>query len=159
MIPPKSSNYTTENILVNLIKRFEGYAKALKDGRCTTYLCSAGVVTIGYGSTGRDITPGVVWTREQAERRLQSDLIVFSKGVFALSPSLYEESEGKQAAIISFAYNCGLNAYRNSGLRKAVDRGDWDAAKRQLLRWNKAGGRVIKGLTIRREAEAALFNL
>lgn len=146
------------SILVNLIKRFEGYAKALKDGRCTTYLCSANVVTIGYGSTGRDIVPGIVWTKEQAERRLQSDLVAFSRGVFALSPGLREESEGKQAAIISFAYNCGLNAYKNSSLRKAVNREDWDEAKRQLLRWNKAGGRVVRGLTIRREAEAALLD-
>ncbi len=140
-----------------LIKRFEGYAKRLKNGDCTTYLCSANVVTIGYGSTGADVRPGVVWSREQADNRFKADVNKFSQGVFALSPGLAEESDGKQAAIISFAYNVGLGAYRSSTLRRCVDRQDWEEAKRQLLRWNKAGGRVVKGLTIRRMAEAELM--
>lgn len=145
-------------ILVNFIKRFEGYAKRLANGNCTTYLCSANVVTIGYGATGEGVYPGVVWSREKAEQRLELDLGRFSVGVFQLSPGLREESESKQAAIISFAYNCGLNAYKNSSLRKAVNREDWEEAQRQLLRWNKAGGKVVRGLTIRRQAEAVLLD-
>lgn len=145
------------SLLVDLVKRFEGYAKALPDGGCTTYLCAAGVLTIGYGTTGKDIVPGMRWTREQAESRLAADLAKFRRGVIELSPVLAEESEARQTAIISFAYNCGLGAYRDSTLRKCVNREDWEGAQRQIMRWNKAGGRVLRGLTLRREAERDLL--
>lgn len=144
------------SIVAKFIQRFEGYAKRLKDGRCTTYLCGAKVLTIGWGSTGRGVTPGVVWTPEQAQRRFEQDLDKFAKGVFALSPTLHFESEGRQAAIISFAYNCGLNAYKNSTLRRAVNRMDWPEARRQLMKWTRAGGKVVPGLVTRRRAECAL---
>lgn len=148
---------------MNLIERFiqqaEGYAKRLPDGSCTTYLCSAKVLTIGFGSTGRGVTPGVIWTRQQAEIRFQQDLTSFSKGVFALSPSLQAETAGKQAAIISFAYNLGLNSYKNSTLRRTVERQDWDETKRQLMRWVRAGNKEVKGLVLRRQAECALIDL
>jgi GH24 family phage-related lysozyme (muramidase) len=140
-----------------LIRRFEGYAKRLASGACTTYLCSAGVVTIGYGSTGRGVWPGMVWSKTRAEQRLQTDLSMFAGKVAALSPSLEGATEGQQAAIISMAYNCGLAAYRDSTLRKCVNRDDWEGAKRQLLRWDKVRGKPVRGLTIRRQAEAELL--
>lgn len=145
------------SLVADFIKRFEGYAKRLKSGACTTYLCSAKVLTIGYGSTGIGVTPGVIWSKRKAEKRFESDLEKFARGVYALSPVLHFESEERQAAIISFAYNLGLGAYRNSTLRKAVNRLDWEEAQRQILRWNRASGKVVRGLVIRREAEAALM--
>lgn len=147
------------SLVVNFIKRFEGYAKRLRTGHCTTYLCSAGVLTIGYGSTGRGVTPGVIWSREKAEARFEADLHEFAQGVFDLSPTLMFESEGRQAAIISFAYNCGLRAYRNSTLRRAVNRQDWPEAQRQLMKWTRAGGKVVQGLVNRRRAERELIDL
>lgn len=147
------------SIVVNFIKRFEGYAKRLRTGHCTTYLCSAGVLTIGYGSTGRGVTPGVIWSREKAEARFQEDLDAFSQDVFALSPTLMFESEGRQAAIISFAYNCGIKAYKNSTLRRAVNRQDWVEVERQLMKWTRAGGKVVRGLVNRRRAECELLDL
>lgn len=147
------------SLVVNFIKRFEGYAKRLRTGHCTTYLCSAGVLTIGYGSTGRGVTPGVIWSREKAEARFEADLHEFSQGVFDLSPTLMFESEGRQAAVISFAYNCGLRAYRNSTLRRAVNRQDWPEAQRQLMKWTRAGGKVVQGLVNRRRAERELIDL
>jgi lysozyme len=144
-------------VIKALIKRLEGYAKRLSDGRCTTYLCSANVVTIGHGSTGEGVTPGAVWTEQQADERLDRDLQKFSRGVYRLSPVLADETEGRKAAIISFCYNVGLGAYSTSTLRKAVNRGDWEESKRQLLRWNKAGGKIVRGLTLRRTVEAELL--
>jgi lysozyme len=140
------------------IKRFEGYARRLPDDRCVPYLCSAKVLTIGYGSTGEGVRPGAVWTRGQADARFQKDLAKFAAGVFALSPGLRDATEGQQAAIISFAYNLGLGAYKNSTLRRVVNREDWPEAQRQLMRWTRAGGKVVRGLVIRRQAEAALID-
>ncbi len=145
------------NLLTYLIKHFEGYAKRVRFDMCVPYLCSAGVLTQGYGSTGREIKAGHPWTREQAESRLQEDLIVFSRGVFALSPVLLQADESRQAAIISMAYNCGLEAYRNSGLRKCVDRQDWDGARIQIRRWDKVRGKPVAGLVRRRRIEAGLI--
>lgn len=144
-------------MIVQLIKRFEGYAQRTADGGCVPYLCSAGVLTIGYGATGRGVAPGVKWTAEQAELRLIDDLRKFSAGVFALSPGLANESEARQAAIISFCYNCGLGAYKASTLRKRVNAEDWQGAALQILKWDKAAGKQVRGLTIRRHAEAALL--
>ena len=145
------------SLVADFIKRFEGYARRLKTGHCTPYLCSAGVLTIGYGSTGRGVKPGVIWSRERAAARFRADLEQFAQGVYAPSPTLLWEPEGRQAAVVSFAYNCGLAAYRNSTLRRAVQRQDWPEAQRQLMRWTRAGGKVVKGLENRRRAECALI--
>lgn len=147
------------SLVANFIKRFEGYAKRRADDSCTPYLCSAKVLTLGYGSTGEGVIPGTVWSRETADKRFDRDLGKFADGVFELSPTLLFEAEGKQAAIISFAYNCGLTAYRNSTLRRTVERQDWQEAKRQLMRWTRASGKVIDGLVNRRRAECALIDL
>ena len=77
--------------------------------------------------------------------------------MLALSPGLAQEPARRLAAIISFCYNCGLGNYRISRLRKRVDAKDWEGACEQILKWNKAAGRVLKGLTRRREAEAAFL--
>jgi lysozyme len=147
------------SLAADFIKRFEGYARRLADDRCVPYLCSAKVLTIGYGSTGEGVRPNVVWTRRQADARFELDLGKFAAGVFELSPGLRDATEGKQAAIISFAYNLGLGAYKNSTLRRAVNREDWPEAQRQLMLWTRAGGQVVRGLVIRRQAEAELIDL
>jgi lysozyme len=99
----------------------------------------------------------MVWSKARAEQRLQTDLAMFAGKVAVLSPVLQESTEGQQAAIISMAYNCGLAAYRDSTLRKCVNRDDWEASKRQLLRWDKVHGKPVRGLTIRRQAESELL--
>lgn len=146
------------NLVTRFIQRFEGYARRLRTGHCTTYLCSAGVLTIGYGSTGRGVTPGVIWSQAQATARFEQDLQQFARGVYQLSPTLRDEAEPRQAAIVSFAYNCGLKAYQHSSLRRAVNRQDWEEAKRQLMKWTRAKGRVVAGLENRRRAECALVD-
>lgn len=144
----------------NFIKPFEGYEKRLPDGRCTSYPdpgTGGHPWTIGYGTTGPDIVPGLIWTHEQAELALINHVIYFTTGVLELSPGLVEEPPRRLAAIISFAYNCGLGNYRISTLRKRVNEKEWDDAAREIVKWNKAAGRVLRGLTKRRQAEASFL--
>lgn len=143
-----------------LIKPFEGYHKRLPDGSCQAYPdpgTGAEPWTIGYGSTGPGIVQSTIWTATQAESALQDDLMRFATGVANLSPNIVTEPARRFAALISFAYNCGLGNYRISTLRKRVIVSDWGGAAKEILKWNKAAGRVLPGLTRRRQAESMLL--
>ena len=154
---------TTEAIRIArevLCKPFEGYAKRLPNGDCKAYPdpgTGGDPWTIGWGSTGPEVTPDTVWTLQQAEDSLDKHLLHFCMGVLRLSPILLKQPARRLAAIISFAYNCGLGNYRISTLKKRVDAQDWAGACEEIVKWNKAAGRVLKGLTRRREAAAALL--
>ena len=140
---------------VDLIKHFEGL-------RLTPYLCSAGVPTIGYGSTfyedGRKVSlqdPPI--TKEHAENLLQFTLDrIFIPAVLRSCPVLLPH-EKKLGAITSFVYNLGAGRLQSSTLRRKINAEEWDAASNELLKWNKGGGKVLKGLDLRRKAERALF--
>jgi GH24 family phage-related lysozyme (muramidase) len=161
-----------------LLHPFEGYHKKLLNGDCESYpdpasplgrgaiskaqavtmtpdeLLKAGHPwTIGWGTTGPDIVPGLVWTRQQADERFETLLSKFVAGALGLSPDLINEPPRRLAAIISFCYNCGLGNYRISTLRKRVNQGDWQGAYEEIQKWNKAQGIVLNGLTRRRLAE------
>ena len=154
---------TTEAIRIareGLCKPFEGYARRLPNGDCAAYPdpgSGGHPWTIGWGSTGPEVTPTTVWTPQQAQESLDKHLLFFCTGVLRLSPGLLQEPPRRLAAIISFAYNCGLRNYRISTLKKRVDAKDWAGACEEIVKWNKAAGRVMRGLTRRREAEAALL--
>ena len=77
--------------------------------------------------------------------------------VLQMSPRLLLAEPRRLAAVVSFAYNCGLGNYRISTFKKRVDAEDWVGAAHEILRWNKAAGRVLPGLTRRRKAEAELL--
>lgn len=86
--------------------------------------------------------------------RMERDALKFAKGALALCPEL----EGDQLdAIADFAYNLGLGNLKASTLRKVLNEGDMEEAKVQLARWVYAGGRRLRGLELRRSAEAALL--
>lgn len=145
---------TTKQLLWALVSRFEGFYPR-------PYLCSAGVPTIGFGTTfypdGRKVTlldPPI--TKEEAYNYAWTELTGCIRNAVKLSPSLAYDSEGL-AAIADFIYNLGAGAYRSSTLRKYTNAGDRTEARAQILRWNKAGGRVLRGLTARRQAEALLL--
>jgi lysozyme len=143
-----------------LVKPFEGYARRLPNGDCTAYPdpgTGGEPWTIGYGATGKDVRVGTVWSLQQAEQALTEHLEYFCHGVLQLSPGLLQEPDRRLAAILSFAYNCGLGNYRISTLRKRVNAKDWEGAKEEIVKWNKAAGRVLPGLTRRRVAEAAFL--
>lgn len=143
-----------------LVKPFEGYHRRLPDGSCVAYPdpgTGGEPWTIGWGSTGPGIHPDVVWTVEMAQEALDRELMGKALGVLQYSPGLANALDRRFAAIISFAYNCGLGNYRVSTLRRRVNEENWTEASREILRWNKAAGRVLAGLTRRRQAESRLL--
>lgn len=133
---------------LNLIKSFEGLElKAYKD--------AVGVWTIGYGSTGSHVTPNQTITEKQAEDLLLRDVSRFEIGVSnAVKVPL---TQSQFDALVSFSFNVGLANLESSTLLRKLNAKDYKGAANELPRWNKAGGKVLNGLTRRREAEKALF--
>lgn len=131
-----------------LVKRWEGC-------ELTAYLCPARVWTVGYGATGPDVRQGVTWTQEQAEKRLERDLMGFGSRVDVLVR--VELSVGQMAALASLAYNIGIEAFRKSTLLRLLNAGDYKGAAAQFDRWNRGGGKVLRGLVRRRREERVLF--
>ena len=136
-----------------LCRRFEGlYLRP--------YICPAGVATIGYESTsyedGTRVTLSVPpITKERAEELLLWTIKKrYLPQVLQLCPSIPDPE--KAAALIDCTYNLGAGQLKASNLRKRVNAQDWAAVPFELRKWVKGGGRVLKGLVIRREAEVAL---
>jgi lysozyme len=94
---------------------------------------------------------------EQCEAALDEHIVYFLNGLLKLSPSLANENPRRIAAVLSWVYNCGLGNYRISTFKKRIDAKDWSGAQVECRKWNKANGRVLRGLTVRREAEAAML--
>lgn len=142
-------------VAASLARRFEGCY-------LSPYLCPAGVPTIGYGATYYEDGTAVTLqdasiTRERAEALLLWMVrTVYLPVVIRLCPGI--DTPERLAAIIDFTFNLGAGSLRISTLRKRVNAGQWDDVPEQLRKWNKAGGRVLRGLTLRREAEAALVS-
>jgi lysozyme len=137
-------------ILLKLIRDSEGC-------KLTAYQCPAGVWTVGYGYTGKDIKKGVTWTQEKADECLLVTAMAVLDRAIKYSPILATANMEKQAAIADFIYNLGVGNYSKSTLKKQVDAGNWMAASSEIKKWNKAAGKELKGLTIRRQKEAALL--
>ena len=138
-------------ILIKLIKESEGC-------KLKAYKCPAGIWTIGYGQT-KDIKEGMVWTQNQADEDLVKTALEVLNRAIKYSPILASVNMEKQAAIADFIYNLGVGNYAKSTLKKKVDAGDWLAASSEIKKWDKAAGKVLKGLTVRRAKEAELLLL
>ena len=136
-------------ILMKLIKDSEGCV--LK-----SYKCPAGIWTIGYGQT-KGIKEGLVWTQNQADEDLLETAWEVLNQALTASPVLKRSTSQRQASIADFIYNLGIGNYNSSTLKKYVDKENWASAYTEIKKWNKAGGKVLKGLTIRREKEASLL--
>lgn len=132
---------------VELIKYFEGFED-------TAYLCPANVWTIGYGRT-RNVKEGDRITEPQAERDLLEELEEFKHQV--LHSVKVELTQNELDALTSWTYNLGVGNLNSSTLLKKLNAGIKDEVPAEMLRWNKAGGKVLAGLTKRREAEAELW--
>jgi len=118
--------------------------------------------TIGWGSTtdenGKPIAPGTVWTQERADKRFVQHLGQFERQVIRLlGGAIASTTQSQFDALVSFAYNVGATALGGSTLLKKHKAGDYVGAAAEFARWNKAGGRVMAGLTRRRTAEAELY--
>jgi GH24 family phage-related lysozyme (muramidase) len=137
---------------IALIKEFEGC-------KLTAYQDSVGVWTIGYGWTqpvdGKPIRAGMTIKQETAERLLKTGLVSYESDVSRLVK--VGLNQGQFDALVSFTYNLGARSLSTSTLLRKLNSGDYAGAADEFLRWNKAGGKVLNGLTRRREAERALF--
>lgn len=138
---------------LELIKEFEGL-------RLEAYRDPVGIVTIGYGYTneagfGSGVSMGDVWTAQQAEDMLREGVMRFADNIqphFAIKPN-----PDQFGAFVSLAYNIGWQSFVKSTALKRWNAGDVKGAAEAVTWWNKAGGKVLRGLTRRREAEAALI--
>jgi len=124
------------------------------------YLCSAGVPTIGIGSTryadGRPVRmtdPPI--NRDAADRLFElTTRRDYLPAVLTLCPGI--DTPARLCAILSFTYNCGTGALRASTLRRRINAGEWARVPTELRKWVRAGGRPVRGLVLRREDEARL---
>lgn len=134
---------------VQLIKNAESL-------RLRAYRCPAGKWTIGYGDTGPDVRPGLTITEAEAEERLARRLAgEFEPGVEQL---LAASVSGNQfSALVSFAYNVGLQALAESTLLRRLNAGDEGGAADEFPRWTRSNGHVLPGLVTRRAVERELF--
>lgn len=132
---------------VDLIKASEGL-------RLTAYRDSAGILTIGYGSTG-GIKPGQTITPEQAEAMLVDDLDEAADAVRKLVT--VPLTQGQFDALCSFVFNLGAGRLRDSTLLRLLNQGKYGEAAAQFRFWVMAGGQSLPGLIKRRAAERAMF--
>ncbi|MDP3651036.1 MAG: lysozyme [Rhodoferax sp.] len=137
-----------------LARRFEGLY-------LSPYLCPAGVPTIGYGATfyedGTRVTlRDAPITRERAETLLLWMVRTrFLPSVMRLCPGV--DNPNRLAALIDFTFNLGAGQLKASTLRRRVNDGRWDDVPAELRKWVRGGGRVLRGLVVRREAEVLLI--
>lgn len=132
-----------------LIRVFEGC-------RLRAYRDLVGVWTIGWGET-LGVAEGMVWTQAQADAMLRRRVAQYLLGTLKRCPALHLEPPARQAACVSLAYNIGLGAFGASSVCRKLMRQDPAGAADSFLLWNKAGGRVVAGLSRRRRAERRLF--
>jgi len=152
-----------DNAGKKLIKDFEGL-------KLKPYLCSAGVPTIGYGTTrypnGRKVTMNdKPITKEYADTCFDSDLVAFENDLNSLIKGLHL-TQNQYNALLSFGYNLGMDididmiaeGLGDSTLLKLVKRNPLDVnIAKEFAKWNKAKGVVNNGLTTRRKKEAELY--
>lgn len=146
---------------VNLIKSFEGLHRVGSDGLVYAYHDAIGFPTIGYGRllsrvAFEDLSKYKPITKDDAEVLLRQDLDKFARSVTNMLQ--VKVTDNQFGALVSLCFNIGAGNLKSSTLIRMLNRGDdlVDVAD-QFLRWNKAGGRILKGLTRRRVAERALF--
>lgn len=111
---------------------------------------------IGYGYTAPSVRPGDVWTKDQATAQLYVSIRTCADEVCkaVTVPAL---TQGQFDALVSFAYNTKWQAFRQSTLLRKVNASDFAGAAEEFLKWNHAAGKVLVGLTKRRESERAMF--
>ena len=150
--------------LIEMIKHDEGV-------KTRPYQCPALLWTVGVGhvidpnhakvplAQRKDLPIPEGWDRtlsmDEVNAILKQDLARFEAGVMRLCPK--GKSQGQFDALVSFSFNVGLGNLQNSTLRMKHNRQDYEGAAQEFLKWNKAGGKVLKGLDKRRKGEKALY--
>jgi lysozyme len=139
---------------IALIKHHEGV-------RSRPYRCPANLWTVGVGhliGNGKHLPDS--WNRtfsqEEIDGILKSDLRRFELGVHKMLPNV-PLRQHEFDALVSFCFNLGLGCFQRSTLRQALLRGNKKAAMESLVKYCRAGGKILRGLQIRRLDEKALF--
>lgn len=134
---------------LEIIKKYEGFSSQ-------AYKCPAGVWTVGWGHTGRDINKDTILTREEAELMLKKDVANLQEQILFLldgKPSMNELD-----ALTSLVYNIGLGAFKKSRLLKRINlKENEELIAKEWIEFNKAGGKIQKGLLRRRAEEICLY--
>ena len=141
-------------VCLNLIRDFEGL-------KVKPYKCPAGIPTIGIGTTryenGKPVTMGDPVITESRAWELLSNRLIGCESALKRFVTV-ELNQNEFDALVSFIYNVGEGNFANSTLLRMLNAGDdRDDVSAQLLRWNKANGVPLDGLTRRRQAERSLF--
>jgi len=148
----KITNISLEGL--NLICKYEGFISE-------PYLCPANVPTIGYGTTRYPDGNKVKLTdqsinKDKALEYLKHDIFIFEKGVDALCIDTINQNQFD--SLVSFSYNLGLQALKNSTLLKLINKNPNDPMiKKEFAKWVNAGGKKLLGLIKRRDEEATLY--
>ena len=140
---------------IELVKIFEGF-------NSRPYLCPAGIPTIGYGST---VYPnGVKVTlkdkpvrKERAIEIMEWELNKSLMSTIRYCPILATTSENRLGAIVDFVYNLGAGRLQQSTLRRRINAKQWEEVPKELNKWVYGGGKKLRGLILRRQAEAQYF--
>lgn len=138
-------------IIVKELARFEGC-------KLVSYKDIVGVWTIGYGET-LGIVEGMVWSQQQADEELRRRAVEFMLAVAEYAPNLRNEDARRLAACTLLAYNIGKRGFKLSSVCRHAKAGNWQKAGESFLLWDKAGGKKVRGLAIRRSLESSLFLL
>lgn len=134
-------------LAASFVAQFEGC-------KLKAYRCPAGVWTIGFGHT-QGVKEGDTITEEDALILLTDELGEFAAKIAPLVRA--EVTEGQFVALLSFAYNIGVDNLKRSSVLRNLNNGAITAAADAFLLWNRAGGKVLAGLSRRRRAERKLF--
>jgi len=139
---------------IKLIKHHEGV-------RSKPYRCPAGLWTVGVGhliGDGKSLPTdwNRTFTKEEIDALLVRDLNRFERGISKMLPNV-PLRQCEFDCLVSFAFNLGLGTFQRSTLRQALLRGNKKAAMESLVKYCRAGGKILRGLQIRRLDERALF--
>lgn len=147
-LPVIKENVRASRNALDLIKKYESC-------RLEAYEDVGGKYTIGWGSTGPGIGPHTIISQGVADGMLISDVSEISVQVSNLVN--YYVNQNEYDALISLAYNIGVEAFKESTLLKKIKAHDKEGAAAEFLKWDHVDGKVVAGLTSRRLAEHKLF--
>lgn len=146
---------------MRISKKCENKLKEYESLQLEAYLCPAGIPTIGWGHTGdvdgESIKMTMSITERKAQELFEEDIAIVEKPL-SNEPFANRLKQGQWDALVSFIYNVGWTAYKNSTLRKRINEDVNHAdVPNQFRRWNKSNGKVLAGLTKRREWEVEQY--
>lgn len=137
---------------LEIIKKWEGF-------KAQAYLDPIKIPTIGYGTIkvdGKPVKLGMTCTKEQAEKWLEEhvneEVVPCIEKLVKVPLTQYQFD-----ALCSFIYNLGCGNFSNSTLLRLLNEKDYLGASKQFIKWNRAGGKILTGLTNRRRDETSLF--